>query len=129
MPATDLTAAEVMAVYVDALNDPAQRGRLREVLADDLVFEGPVFESYGLDAFLAAVEPWLAALPVGTREVVEGEVPEHHRRFLARYSYVCGRRQVGAGFLVGERREDGLVTRLTGFLDDGSSLPDQRDLG
>ncbi len=119
------SAAEIFDVYVDAMNDERHRSRLDDVLADDFIFEGPVFEAYDLRSFVQELEEWVLRLPFGTTATVVGDVQEHHHRFLARYSYVCGDSIVGSGFVIGERGGDGKVTRMTGFVDPGSELPHQ----
>lgn len=119
----DRSAAEILNVYLRAMNDQRQRARLSEVLADDFIFEGPVFEAYGLRSFIQKLGPWLSRLPAGTAARTLGKVQEHHGRFLARYVYECGDRTIGSGFVFGERGDDGKVARMTGFVDPGSDLP------
>jgi hypothetical protein len=121
----DRNAAEILDIYVAAMNDERHRSRLAEVLADDFTFEGPVFEAYGLQSFVEKLERWNSQLPSGTKATVLGDVQEHHDRFLARYAYVSGDSTVGSGFVFGERRSDGKVTRMTGFVDPGSGLPNE----
>ncbi len=120
---SDRSAAEILDVYIDAMNDERHRVRLPDVLADDFVFEGAVFEAYGLHSFVQELERWVSQLPAGTVATVVGDVQEHHDRFLARYAYVCGDSTLGSGFVFGERGGDGKVTRMTGFVDPGSGLP------
>ena len=59
--------------YAAALTDEDAAGRtaaLRQILTDGFVFEGPVFEAYGLDDFLNQIGLWHAMLPAGTKFLV-----------------------------------------------------------
>ena len=113
--------------YAAALTDEDVAGRtaaLRQILTDGFVFEGPVFEAYGLDDFLDQIGLWHPMLPAGTKLRIVGGVQEHHGRLLGRYTYVApSGEQLASGVVVAERASNGAIARMTGFVDAGAQLP------
>lgn len=122
-------AARLLVNYIGAVTEPDLWRRetlLADILTEEFVFEGPLFEAYGRRAFVDALGPWNAQLPAGTEARLVGEVQEHHGRFLAHWAYLTPNGgDIGTGLVVGERGPDGRISRMTGFVDPGSRLPHQ----